>query len=168
MYIYIYIWEYLTMNTSAPCCWTMQGHLAQNSCMTFQTSKCCYPPQKNASFVNFLEINSLPLKTFQRPFFPSSPKASPLPFSLTIFTMNEFLQESILFLQITWFFFNTTQRLKDIRCILAYHRSSPVGWFPVWIHSLVWILPHPSVPEWWPVLLESPKSVRKSATTLHS
>lgn len=73
------------MNTSAPCCWTMQGHLAQDSCMTFQTSKCCYPPQKNASFVNFLEINSLPLKTFQRPFFPSSPKAFPLPFSLTIF-----------------------------------------------------------------------------------
>lgn len=156
------------MKTSAPCCWTMLGHLTQNSCMTFQTSKCCYPPQKNASFVNFLEINSLPLKTFQRPFFPSSPKAFPLPFSLTIFTMNELLPESILFLQITWFFFNTTQRLKDTRCILAYHRSSPVGWFPVWIHSLVWILPHPSVPEWWPVLLESPKSVRKSATTLHS
>ena len=163
------------MKTSAPCCWTMQGHLAQNSCMTFQTSKCFYPPQRmleisprELSFVNFLEINSLPLKTFQRPFFPSSPKAFPLPFSLTIFTMNELLPESILFLQITWFFFNTTQRLKDTRCILAYHRSSPVGWFPVWIHSLVWILPHPSVPEWWPVLLESPKSVRKSATTLHS
>ena len=81
------------MNTSAPCCWTMQGHLAQNSCMTFQTSKCCYPPQKNVAFANFLEINSLPLTTFQKTFLPTSPKAFLLPFSLTIFTMNELLPD---------------------------------------------------------------------------
>ena len=49
----------------------------KNSCMTFQTSKCFYPPQRmleisprELSFVNFLEINSLPLTTFQRPFSP--------------------------------------------------------------------------------------------------
>ena len=120
-------------------------------------------------FIRELFGNQLPPPyNFSKTFLPTSPKAFLLPFSLTIFTMNELLPESILFLHITWFFFNTTQRLKDTRCILAYHRSSPVGWFPVWIHSLVWILPHLSVPEWWPVLLESPKSVRKSATTLHS
>lgn len=84
------------------------------------------------TFIRELFGNQLPPPyNFSKTFLPSSPKAFPLPFSLTIFTMNELLPESILFLQITWFFFNTTQRLKDTRCILAYHRSSPVGWFPV-------------------------------------
>lgn len=156
------------MNTSAPCCWTMQGYLAQKFMHDLPNVQMLLSATKEC-FIRELFGNQLPPPyKFSKTFLPTSPKAFLLPFSLTIFTMNELLPESILFLHITWFFFNTTQRLKDIRCILAYHRSSPVGWFPVWIHSLVWILPHPSVPEWWPVLLESPKSVRKSATTLHS